>query len=49
MLGLLYGRYLHQHEQAEQYLTQAVKILHDPSKQKMAQETLAAVRRDRRR
>ncbi len=45
MLGLLYGRYLHQYNLAETYLAGAIEKLTDPNKRKMAQEDLAAVQR----
>jgi len=44
MLGLLYGRYLDQYELAEQYLQQAVDLLHDPRKLELARKDLQAVR-----
>ena len=47
MLGLLYGRYLHQYDRAEQYLTTAMQGLHDSSKRAMAQQELQALQ-DRR-
>jgi len=47
MLGLLYGRYLHEHDRAEQFLTQAVQNLHDPRKLELAKRDLEDVRRHR--
>jgi membrane associated rhomboid family serine protease len=47
MLGLLYGRYLHQYDQAETLLQRAVEALRDPRKVEMAREELQAVRRRR--
>jgi membrane associated rhomboid family serine protease len=44
MLGLLYGRYLHQYDRAEQCLQQAVERLSDPGKNRLAQDELQAVR-----
>jgi len=48
MLGLLYGRYLHQYDRAEQYLQQAIDGLHDQRKLDLARADLANVRRARR-
>ncbi|MBN1942614.1 MAG: rhomboid family intramembrane serine protease [Phycisphaerae bacterium] len=45
MLGLLYGRYLHQYPQAETCLTRALEILDDPTKKTMAEEDLANVQK----
>ncbi len=42
MLGLVYGRYLHQYEQAREYLAQALKNLQDPRKIELARGDLAA-------
>jgi len=47
MLGLLYGRYLHQYAQGEKYLTQAIDSLHDPQKIALARSDLENVRRSR--
>jgi len=47
MLGLLYGRYLHQYDRAEQLLQRAVEALRDPRKVEMARNELQAVRRRR--
>jgi membrane associated rhomboid family serine protease len=44
MLGLLYGRYVHQPEKAVQYLEQALPGLADPRKRALAEDVLAAVR-----
>ncbi len=49
MLGLLYGRYLHQDDQAEQFLQRAVDGLADDRKTEMARQELEAVRHRRRR
>ncbi len=43
MLGLLYGRYLHQYEPAEANLTRALETIHDPTKRAMATAELAGV------
>ena len=48
MLGILYGRYLHQYGQAEHYLQQAAELLADPGKVELARGDLEAVRRRRR-
>jgi tetratricopeptide (TPR) repeat protein len=45
MLGLLYGRYLHQYDRAEQNLTRAVESLDDPKKTALAEADLQAVRK----
>ncbi len=45
MLGVLYGRYLHQVEPAERYLQQAIESLHDPRKLELARNDLQALRR----
>jgi len=47
MLGLLYGRYLQQYDQAEHYLAHAVEALDDPRKVTMAERELQAVRQRR--
>jgi membrane associated rhomboid family serine protease len=47
MLGLLYGRYLHQYDRAESCLNQAMESLHDPRKVELARSELAEVRRTR--
>ncbi|MDY6914662.1 MAG: rhomboid family intramembrane serine protease [Planctomycetota bacterium] len=47
MLGLLYGRYLHQYDRAEQALQRAVDGLSDPRKVEMAQSELKSLRRRR--
>jgi membrane associated rhomboid family serine protease len=47
MLGLLYGRYLHQYDLAETCLLQALETLSDPDKRAMAETDLQAVRRRR--
>ena len=44
MLGILYGRYLHQYDRAEHYLQRAVDGLHDPKKAELARGDLAMVR-----
>ena len=44
MLGILYGRYLHQYDRAEHYLQRAVEGLHDPKKVELARSDLAMVR-----
>lgn len=44
MLGLIYGRYLHQYDRAEHYLGQAAANLHDQRKAEMARAELAAAR-----
>jgi membrane associated rhomboid family serine protease len=44
MLGLIYGRYLHQYDRAEHYLSLAVSRLGDERKTAMAQAELDAVR-----
>jgi tetratricopeptide (TPR) repeat protein len=43
MLGLLYGRYLHQYDRAREYLQRAIESLHDPRKRQLAEEILAEV------
>lgn len=45
MLGLLYGRYLHQYELARRFLTRALETLDDPAKRTMAQGELANVQK----
>ncbi len=47
MLGLLYGRYLHQRSRAEQLLTKAVEMLHDERKLELARSDLQALRHHR--
>jgi membrane associated rhomboid family serine protease len=47
MLGLIYGRYLHQYDRAEHYLAQAAARLGDERKTAMAQAELDALRRKR--
>jgi len=47
MLGLIYGRYLHQYDRAEHYLAQAAAHLHDPRKAELARAELDAARRRR--
>ncbi len=47
MVGLIYGRYLHQYDRAEYYLSQAVARLGDERKAAMAQVELDAVRQKR--
>ncbi len=47
MLGLLYGRYLQQHDRAEQYLLRAIEALRDARKIEMARNELQAVRHRR--
>jgi membrane associated rhomboid family serine protease len=47
MLGVLYGRYLHQYDPAQRYLQQAIESLHDPRKIEMARNDLSAVRQRR--
>ncbi len=47
MLGLLYGRYVHQYDRAEQCLQRAVDSLRDPQKLELAREELCAVRQRR--
>jgi len=44
MLGLLYGRYLHQYDRAEHFLGQAAAHLHDQRKVDLARAEIAAVR-----
>jgi len=48
MLGLLYGRYLHQDDRAEPCLERAVEGLHDHGKADLAREELQAVHLRRR-
>ena len=45
MLGLIYGRYLHQDKEAEAHLDRAIPDLHDTSKIELARGVLAEVRR----
>jgi membrane associated rhomboid family serine protease len=40
MLGLLYGRYLHQYDAAKDHLTAAIENLHDDRKKQMARSEL---------
>ncbi len=47
MLGLLYGRYLHQYDQAEQMLQKAIETLKDERKLQWARADLEALRRRR--
>lgn len=47
MLGLVYGRYLHQYDRAEHYLSQAVEHLSEDRKVAMAQSELDTIRRRR--
>ncbi len=47
MLGLLYGRYLHQDDRAEHYLGRAAETLSDSGKAEMARRELQAVRQNR--
>jgi membrane associated rhomboid family serine protease len=47
MLGILYGRYLHQYDRAEQYLQRALERLHDSRKRELARADLQNVRRRR--
>ena len=47
MLGLLYGRYLHQYGQAEQNLQRALDRLEEPRKLELARNEMVAVRRRR--
>ncbi len=48
MLGILYGRYLHHYDRAEQMLNKAVESLRDENKRRLAEGDLAAVRQRRR-
>jgi len=43
MLGIIYGRYLHQADRARHYLTQAVERLSDPHKLELARADLRAL------
>ena len=45
MLGILYGRYLHQYDRAANYLEKAAAKLEDPKKVELAKADLAMVRR----
>ncbi len=45
MLGLIYGRYLHQDKKAEAHLNQAIPDLRESSKVELARNELAEVRR----
>ena len=47
MLGLLYGRYLHQYDRAERNLSRAMETLPDARKVEMARKELETVRRRR--
>ncbi len=47
MLGLIYGRYLHQYERAERMLELAAETLKDPNKVQLARGDLEAVRQRR--
>ncbi|MHC4294185.1 MAG: rhomboid family intramembrane serine protease [Planctomycetota bacterium] len=47
MLGVLYGRYLHQYDRAEQSLQRAIDLLDDPQKLEMARNDLNTVRQRR--
>ena len=47
MLGILYGRYLHEYDQAEHYLARAAESLTDERKIQLARNDLDAVRRKR--
>jgi len=47
MLGLIYGRYLHQYDRAEHYLSQAVEHLSDDRKVAMARSELDTIRHRR--
>ena len=49
MLGLLYGRYLHQYDRAEDYLQRAINGLSDPRKVELARSDLADVEARKRR
>ena len=44
MLGLLYGRYLQQHDRAEQMLERAIHLLDDPNKLALAKGDLQKLR-----
>ncbi len=44
MLGVIYGRYLHQYARAEEILKRAIERLRDPAKLQLAKGDLAAVR-----
>lgn len=43
ILGLLYGRYLHQDDRARALLTRAMESLHDPRKQELARRGLLEI------
>ena len=45
MLGLIYGRYLHQDEKAQANLEQAIQLLREASKVELAENELAEVRK----
>jgi regulator of sirC expression with transglutaminase-like and TPR domain len=47
MLGLLYGRYLHQPDKAGEHLQAAVEALHDDRKKQMARNELEQLRSGR--
>jgi membrane associated rhomboid family serine protease len=47
MLGLIYGRYLHRYDRAEQLLQRAIETLGDPRKVEMGRKELQAVRHRR--
>jgi hypothetical protein len=47
MLGLLYGRYLHQDAEAERLLGLAIDKLQDEHKRQLAREDLEALRHRR--
>lgn len=47
MLGLIYGRYLHQYDKAQEYLTQALPDLRDAGKAEMARQELERLRHNR--
>lgn len=47
MLGLIYGRYLHEYARAERLLERAIESLRDPRKIEMARGELQAVRQRR--
>ena len=49
MLGLIYGRYLRQYDQAERHLSQASEDLLDPGKIELARDELAVARQHLRR
>ena len=47
MLGVIYGRYLHEYDRAEEMLQRAIKRLRDPRKIQFAKGDLEAVRQHR--